>query len=74
MERRLESIELFASDASKEDHMVFGAFASWDVTSNGRVTNQRTQLFYLTMVQQDDQWLVNNMVSPDEGMEGEKDS
>ncbi|WP_449355683.1 hypothetical protein ACUL41_08100 [Virgibacillus natechei] len=74
MERRLESIELFASDASKEDHMVFGAFASWYMTSNGRVTNQRTQLFYLTMVQQDDQWLVNNMVTPDESMEGKMES
>ncbi|WP_088051878.1 hypothetical protein [Virgibacillus dakarensis] len=74
VERRIESIELFASDAPKKDHMVFGAFATWHVTSNGHVTNQRTQLFYMTMVQQDNQWLVNNIVTPNEGMEGKKDS
>ncbi|ALX47551.1 hypothetical protein [Lentibacillus amyloliquefaciens] len=73
VERGIESIELFASDTSQSNNMVFGAFATWHVTSNGRVTNQRTQLFYLTMVQQNDQWLVNNLVTPDEGMEGKKD-
>jgi|SRR5699024_8723893 len=74
VERRIESIELFASDTSQSNNMTFGAFVSWRVMSNGRVTNQRTQLFYLTMVQQNDQWLVNNMVTPDEGMEGQKDT
>ncbi|SFE33558.1 hypothetical protein SAMN05216238_11317 [Lentibacillus persicus] len=72
VERRIESIELFASDATQKNNMTFGAFASWHVTSNGRLTNQRTQLFYVTMVQQNDQWLVNNMVTPDDGMEGKK--
>jgi len=70
--RRIESIELFASDTSQPNSMTFGAFATWYVTSNGRLTNQRTQLFYLTMVQQNDQWLVDNMVTPDDGMEGKK--
>ncbi|WP_010531163.1 hypothetical protein [Lentibacillus jeotgali] len=74
VERSIESIELFASNASQSNNMIFGAFASWHITSNGRVTNQRTQLFYLTMVQHNDQWLVNNMVTPDEGMEGKKDT
>src|SRR5699024_10793680 len=59
VERSIESIELFASDATQKNNMTFGAFASWPVTSNGRLTNQRTQLFYLTMVQQNNQWLVN---------------
>ncbi|TRM11431.1 hypothetical protein FH966_06825 [Lentibacillus cibarius] len=72
VERRIESIELFASDATQNNSMTFGAFASWHITSNERVTNQRTQLFYVTMVQQNDQWLVNNMVTPDDGMEGKK--
>ncbi|WP_010529076.1 hypothetical protein [Lentibacillus jeotgali] len=72
VERRIESIELFASDTSQPNNMIFGAFASWHVTSNERLTNQRTQLFYLTMVQQNDKWLVNNMVTPDESMEGKK--
>ncbi|TFJ91544.1 hypothetical protein [Lentibacillus salicampi] len=72
VERNIESIELFASDTSQSNSMVFGAFATWHVTSNGQITNQRTQLFYLTMVQHDNQWLVNNMVTPDEGMEGKK--
>src|SRR5699024_2848040 len=74
VERRIESIELFASNTSQSNNMTFGAFATWHVTSNERLTNQRTQLFYLTMVNQNDQWLVNNMVTPDEGMEGEKDT
>ena len=74
VERRIESIELFASNTSHSNNMTFGAFATWHVTSNERLTNQRTQLFYLTMVNQNDQWLVNNMVTPDEGMEGEKDT
>ncbi|ALX47650.1 hypothetical protein [Lentibacillus amyloliquefaciens] len=73
VERRIESIELFASNASQSNNMVFGAFATWHVTSNERVANQRTQLFYLTMVQQNDQWLVNKLVTPDEGMEGKID-
>src|SRR5699024_7032787 len=73
VERNIESIELFASDTSQSNNMVFGAFATWHVTSNERVANQRTQLFYLTMVQQNDQWLVNKLVTPDEGMEGKKD-
>jgi len=72
VDRRIESIELFATDTSQPNNMTFGAFASWHITSNERVTNQRTQLFYVTMVQQNDQWLVNNMVTPDEGMEGKK--
>ena|SRR5699024_2871226 len=74
VERGIESIELFASNPSQSTNMTFGAFASWRVMSNGRVTNQQTQLFYLTMVQQNDQWLVNKMVTPDEGMEGKKDT
>ncbi|GAB3044005.1 hypothetical protein [Virgibacillus ainsalahensis] len=74
VERRIESIELFASDTSQSNNMTFGAFATWHVTSNGRVTNERTQLFYLTMVKQNDQWLVNKLVTPDEGMEGKKDT
>jgi len=73
VERSIESIELFASDATQKNNMIFGAFASWHVTSNGRITNQRTQLYYVTMVNQNDKWLVNNMVTPDEGMEGKKD-
>ncbi|WP_010529464.1 hypothetical protein [Lentibacillus jeotgali] len=73
VERRIESIELFASNASQSNNMVFGAFATWHVTSNERVANQRTQLFYLTVVNQNDKWLVNKMVTPDEGMEGKKD-
>jgi len=73
VERGIESIELFASDTSQSNNMVFGAFATWHVTSNERVANQRTQLFYLTMVQQNDQWLVNKLVTPDEGMEGKID-
>src|SRR5699024_1710462 len=73
VERRIESIELFASNTSQSNNMTFGAFATWHVTSNERVANQRTQLFYLTVVNQNDKWLVNNMVTPDEGMEGKKD-
>ncbi|QKY71350.1 hypothetical protein [Lentibacillus sp. CBA3610] len=74
VERRIESIELFASNTSQSNNMAFGAFATWHVTSNERLTNQRTQLFYLTMVQQNDQWLMNNIETPDEGMEGKKDT
>jgi len=74
VERRIESIELFASDTSQSNNMIFGAFATWHVTSNGRATNKRTQLYYITAVQQNDTWLVNKMVSPDEGMEGKKDT
>ncbi|ALX49759.1 hypothetical protein [Lentibacillus amyloliquefaciens] len=74
VERNIESIELFASDKLQQNNMTFGAFATWHVTSNERVANQRTQLFYLTVVNQNNQWLVNNMVTPDEGMEGKKDT
>ncbi|TFJ93112.1 hypothetical protein [Lentibacillus salicampi] len=74
VERGIESIELFVSDATQKNNMIFGAFASWHVTSNGRITNQRTKLFYVTVVNQNDQWLVKKMVTPDDGMEGKKNT
>lgn len=72
VDRSITSIDLFAFDASTQDNMVFGAFATWHVTSNGRATTKRTQLYYVTVVQQNDSWLVNKIVTPNEGMEGKK--
>ncbi|WP_200411778.1 hypothetical protein [Virgibacillus salexigens] len=74
VKRHIESIELFASNPSQSKNMTFGAFATWQVTSNGRITNQRTQLFYVTVISRNGKWLVNNMVTPNDGMEGKRDT
>ncbi|WP_174615271.1 hypothetical protein [Virgibacillus ihumii] len=71
VERKLEKVDLFASQYPEDNHMSFGAFATWHVTVDGQTTSNPMQLYYITLQPHDGKWLVSNIVTPNQkGMEG----
>lgn len=71
VKRKLENVELFASQRPQKNKMTFGAFATWYVTVNGKTTSKPMQLYYITLEQQDKKWLVSAIITPNQqNMEG----
>lgn len=73
VKRELEEIELFASQSQGNKTITYGAFASWHVTVKGKSTSEPMQLYYITLEKEEDEWIVSDMVTPDnQNMEGER--
>lgn len=73
IKRELDEIELFASQPQGSKTITYGAFASWHVTIKGKSISQPMQLYYITLEKEGDDWIVNDMVTPDNhNMEGER--
>ncbi|MGJ9459936.1 hypothetical protein [Oceanobacillus sp. CF4.6] len=72
VKRELDAIELFASQPSEDGEITYGAFATWHVTVNEKSTSQPMQLYYIALQKEDENWIVNDMVTPNnQSMEGE---
>lgn len=72
VKRELDEIELFASQPQGNNTITYGAFASWHVTVKGKSTSKPMQLYYITLEKEDDEWVVSDMVTPEQQhMEGE---
>lgn len=72
VKRELDEIELFASQPQGNNTITYGAFASWHVTVKGKSTSKPMQLYYITLEKEGDEWIVSDMVTPEQQhMEGE---